>query len=177
MVLVFSFLFLLIASSTEGAAQPETEPQPETDGPPEFLFQMVAGGATFEAGTGSFDGVLTLLDVDNQTVAFSDRPERIARPISTDDFLALFAPVDDPESNSFFADPPNAAFSCAVGTGEVFRAVFVIRAPSESRSGKVSLEVESLYLSHHGAWQECDGPAVRSTTFVPTTCVRDFFSM
>ena len=89
MVLFLSFLFLLIASSTEGAAQPETEPQPETDGPPEFLFQMVAGGATFEAGTGSFDGVLTLIDVDNQTVAFSDRPERIARPIRTENNMAF----------------------------------------------------------------------------------------
>ena len=78
-------LLLLVGICTGGALEsvdgaPAPEPAPETDGfaPPEFLFQMVAGGATFEAGVGSHDGVLTLENVSKETIAFSDRPESIA---------------------------------------------------------------------------------------------------
>ena len=106
---------MLIAVCTRGAlasvdTTPAPEPAPEADGPPEFLFQMVATGAIFEAGEGSFDGVLTLENVNNETIAFSDRPERIARTVPTDEFvLAAFAPDDGPADDSFFDDPPNAA--------------------------------------------------------------------
>ena len=92
--------------------------------------------------------------------AFTDRPGREAMPIATEDFVAgAFAAVDGPEDNSFYADPPNAAFSCPLGSGEVARAVYVLRAPSESDSD-VAFEVQVLYASVPGAI-ECGGPAVR----------------
>ena len=76
-----------------------------------------------------------------------------------------FAPVDGPEDDSFYADPPNAAFSCPLGSGEVARAVYVLRAPSESDSD-VAFEVQVLYASVPGVI-ECDGPAVRRNLHVP----------
>ena len=71
---------MFIAVCTRGALAsgdmtPAPEPAPETDGPPEFLFQMVAAGATFKADEESFDGLLTLENVNNETIAFSDHPE------------------------------------------------------------------------------------------------------
>ena len=163
-------LLLLVGICTGGALEsvdgaPAPEPAPETDGfaPPDFLFQMVAGGATFEAGVGSHDGVLTLENVSKETIAFSDRPERIARIIPTDEYLTLFETVGGgPEDNSFLADPPNAAFSCAVGPSEIVRAVFVLHSPSEALgSGFLSFEVDVLYLSHLEESLTCEGP-VRS---------------
>ena len=122
---------------------------------------MTAGNATF-VSHGDHDGVLTLDGFDNETIAFTDRPGRDAFPIATSDFVAgAFAPVDGPE-DSFYADPPNAAFSCPLGSGEVVRAVYVLRAPSES-SADAAFEVQVLYASVPGAI-ECDGPAVRSKT-------------
>ena len=131
----------LLAACSRGALAsiditPAPEPAPETDGQPEFLLQMMAAGATFKAGEGSFDGVLTLENVNNETIAFSDRPERIAGTVPTDEFvLGAFAPDDGPADDSFFDDPPNAAFSCAIGEGEVARAVFVLRSAYESSMG------------------------------------------
>ena len=155
---------MFIAVCTRGALAsvditPAPEPAPETDGPPEFLFQIVAAGATFKAGEGSFDSVLTLENVNNETIAFSDRPERIAGTVPTDEFvLAAFATDDGPTDNSFFVDPPNAAFSCAAGPGEIARAVFKLQAPSESRTGGVSFEVDVLYWSDPEASLSCEGP-------------------
>ena len=121
---------------------------------------MIAANATFVPGGGDRDGVLTLDGFDDETIAFTDRPGRDAYPIATADFVAAaFAPVDSPEDDSFYADPPNAAFSCPLGSGGVARAVYVLRAPSESDSD-VAFEVEVLYASAPGAI-ECDGPAVR----------------
>ena len=121
---------------------------------------MRAGNATFVPGGGDHDGVLTLDGFDDETIAFTDRPGRDAFPIATADFVAAaFAPVDGPEDNSFYADPPNAAFSCPLGSGEVASAVYVLRAPSESGSG-VAFEVQVLYASVPGAI-ECGGPVVR----------------
>ena len=63
------------------------QPAPETDGLPEFLFQIVAARATLDAGAGTFDGVLTLEKVNNNTIVFSDRPDRIAGTVPTDEFV------------------------------------------------------------------------------------------
>ncbi|MED6307024.1 MAG: hypothetical protein VX563_03375 [Planctomycetota bacterium] len=127
---------------------------------PEYLFMMTAGNATFVPGGGDHGGVLTLDGFGNETIAFTDRPGRDAFPISTADFVAYaFAPVDGPEDDSFYADPPNAAFSCPLASGEVARAVYVLRAPSES-SADAAFEVQVLYASVPGAI-ECEGPTVR----------------
>ena len=148
-------------ASVDGAP----EPAPETDRPPKFLFQMVAGGATFEAESGDHDGVLTLLRVSNETIAFSDRPARIAGAVPTNEFLLSFSPIfwfTGPDRDSFYVDPPNAAFSCVGSSGDVLRAVFVIRAPSETLGlDAVSFEADVLYANDVGAMQACEGPTVR----------------
>ena len=124
---------------------------------------MTAGNATFVPGGGDHGGVLTLDGFGNETIAFADRPGRDAFPIATADFVAgAFLPVDGPEDDSFYADPPNAAFSCPLGSGGVARAVYVLRAPSELDM-EVAFEVQVLYASVPGAI-ECGGPAVRSKT-------------
>ena len=134
---------------------------------------MTAGNATFVPGVNDHGGVLSLDGFNNETIAFADRPGRDAFPISTEDFVAgAFAPVGGPEDDSFYADPPNAAFSCPLGSGEVARAVYVLRAPSES-SADAAFEVEVLYASVPGAI-ECDGPAVRLKLHVPVCSDRDW---
>ena len=157
--------FLAACGAHAGVDAPAPEPAPEAE-QQEYLFMMTAGNATFVPGGGDHDGVLTLDGFSNETIAFTDRPGREAVPIATADFVAgAFAPVDGPEDDSFYADPPNAAFSCPLGSGEVARAVYVLRAPSESDSD-VALEVEVLYASVPGAI-ECGGPAVRQIMHVP----------
>ena len=155
-LLLLSFLGFLVACrayASVDAPAPEAEQQ-------EYLYMMTAGNATFVPGVNDNDGVLTLDGFDNETIAFTDRPGRDAFPISTEDFVAAaFAPVDGPEDDSFYADPPNAAFSCPLGSGEVARAVYVLRAPSESDSD-AAFEVQVLYASMPGAIA-CGGPAVR----------------
>ena len=75
--------------------------------------------------------MLTLIDTANTTLVFSDRPERIAFSTSSDELIAeVFAPVDGPNDNSFYVDPPNAAFSWMDMSGSVTRAVYVLHAPS-----------------------------------------------
>ena len=132
------------------------EPAPEESEAPKYLFHMTAGNATYDSG------VLTLESVYNETTVFTDRPEREAFPVHTMFTVnAMFAAVSagDLDDDSFFVDPPNAAFSCALSSGELVRAVFVLRTPLQSDSA-IAFDAEVLYASVSGAFQ-CDGPAVR----------------
>lgn len=95
-----------------GASQPEAtdvaaaETTPATDAQePEFLFVQSADSATLE------DGVLRLGDVSPTTIYFSDRPERIAGHLTTDEFVSTWGEGDD----SFASNPPNATVSILVG--------------------------------------------------------------
>ena len=163
LVSVLGFLAACRAYASVDAPAPEPAPESER---PEYLFMMTARNATFVLGVHDNDGVLTLDGFNNETIAFTDRPGRDAFPISTEGFVAAaFAPVDGQEDNSFYADPPNAAFSCPLGSGEVARAVYVLRSPSES-SADAAFEVQVLYASVPGAI-ECGGPAVRLNLHVP----------
>ena len=90
---------IIIAVYTRGALA-IAEPAPESDETPEFLFQMLAAGATFEAEAGSFDGVLTLENVNNQTLAFSDRPERIAGTVPT--LVFVLRSASESSSSEFY---------------------------------------------------------------------------
>jgi len=151
-------MMLLILGVVPGAhasgGGPEPAPESET---PEYLFHMTAGNATYEAG------MLTLKSVDNETTVFTDRPERDAFAVHTmSTITAMFAAVsagDLDDDDSFIVDPPNAAFSCALSSGEVVRSVFVLRTPLQSDS-IVTFDAELLYSSVSGAI-ECVGPAVR----------------
>ena len=133
---------LVLATIHDAVYALEPAPEPEEDSTPQvsYLFQLTAAGAMYEAGVGEHDGVLSLIDTANSTVVFSDRPERIAFSTSTDALIAeVFAPVDGSNENSFYVDPPNAAFSCMDSSGAVIRAVYVLRAPSVSRMTDTSL--------------------------------------
>ena len=144
------------------ALEPAPEPEEDTATQVEYLFQLTATSAMYEAGAGEHDGVLSLIDTANSTVVFSDRPERIAYTASTDALIAeLFAPVDGPNDNSFYVDPPNAAVSCMDSSGAVIRAVYVLRAPSVSTVNDTSLlsfEIDVLYADVSDD-VSCDGLA------------------
>ena len=131
------------------ALEPAPEPEEDTTTQVSYLFQLTATSAMYEAGVGEHDGVLSLIDTANSTLVFSDRPERIVVMISTDALIAeVFAPVDGSNENSFYVDPPNAAFSCMDNSGDVMRAVYVLRAPSVDTMTDTSLlsfEVDVLY--------------------------------
>ena len=163
---------LVLASLHDAVYALEPAPEPEEDGNTQvsYLFQLTATSAMYEAGAGEHDGVLSLIDTANSTVVFSDRPERIAVTTSTDALLAeVFAPVDGSNENSFYVDPPNAAFSCMDSSGDVMRAVYVLRAPSVSTvtdTSILSFEVDVLYTDVADD-VSCDGLA---------TLVIDMFS-
>ena len=147
---------------TAQALEPAPEPEEDTATQVSYLFQLTAAGATYEADVGDHDGVLSLIDTANSTVVFSDRPERIAGTVSTDELIAeVFAPVDGSNENSFSVDPPNATFSCMDSSGDVMRGVYVLRAPSVDTMNDTSLvyfQVDVLYTDAPGD-VSCDGLA------------------
>lgn len=65
------------------------------------------------------DGVLTLGGVSNATIYFTDRPERLAGHLTTEEFVENWGAGDD----SFAADPPNATLS--ILSGEVPQEIVV----------------------------------------------------
>ena len=155
-------LVLATIHDTAHALEPAPEPEEDSTTQVEYFFQLTATSAMYEAGVGEHDGVLSLIDTANSTLVFSDRPERIAVMISTDALIAeVFAPVDGSNENSFYVDPPNAAFSCMDSSGDVMRAVYVLRAPSVSTMTDTSLlsfDVDVLYTDAPGD-VSCDGLA------------------
>ena len=159
---VLAVLVLATIHDTAHALEPAPEPEEDSTTQVSYLFQLTAGGAMYEAGVGEHDGVLKLIDTANSTLVFSDRPERIAVTASTDALIAeVFAPVDGSNENSFYVDPPNAAFSCMDSSGDVTRAVYVLRAPSVSTvtdTSLLSFEVDVLYMDVSDD-VSCDGLA------------------
>ena len=85
----------------------------------DYLFVQNAKSATLK------DGVLTLASVNPQTIYFSDRPERIVGHASTEDFVTNWGHGG---SDSFAADPPNAALSILHG-GKAEDVIVVLRKP------------------------------------------------
>ena len=146
---VLVVLVLATIHDTAHALEPAPEPEEDSATQVGYLFQLTATSATYKAGVGEHDGVLSLIDTANSTVVFSDRPERIAFSTSTDELIAeVFAPVDGSNENSFYVDPPNAAFLCMDSSGDVTRAVYVLRAPSVDTmtdTSMLSFEVDVLY--------------------------------
>ena len=84
----------------------------------DFLFVQNAKGVTYE------NGKMTLVGVSPLTVAFSDRPERIAGHMSTKEFVPFWSEGKD----SFLKDPPNATVSI-FGAGSVADVVVVLSNP------------------------------------------------
>lgn len=100
----------LTARTTPAAEKDETKPQ--------FLFVQSAEGTRYA------DGILTLKGVNPITVLFSDRPERLAGHMATDDFIPFWSEGE----NSFESDPPNANLSILEGA-EVDNVVLTLRNP------------------------------------------------
>ncbi|GKS61539.1 hypothetical protein YTPLAS21_09970 [Candidatus Nitrosocosmicus sp.] len=101
-----SFLSIigLIFSFDEVYAQQQQQ-QDNTTGSEEVEFlsiQHAKSGLIYENNTTSY--LLKLKNVSNETVLFSDRPDRIVESISTSDFIGNWTVGP----NSFTADPPNA---------------------------------------------------------------------
>lgn len=88
-----------------------TRPTPE-EPEPRFLFVQDAASGTAEPLP---DGRLrlTLVDVDDGTLWFTDRPERHAGLLATRDFVTAW----DVGVDSFASDPPNAAVLVHNATG------------------------------------------------------------
>jgi len=86
------------------AADKETTAQPKA-ADVEYLFVHGAESTTLA------DGVLRLGNVNPATIYFSDRPERIAGHLPTQEFVANWGTGDD----SFASNPPNATLSILTG--------------------------------------------------------------
>jgi hypothetical protein len=68
---------------------------------PSFLFVQSAQKIDYK------DGVMTLHDVPNQTIFFTDRPNRVVGNLPTDKFVARW--TEDKSPGGFAVNPPNAA--------------------------------------------------------------------
>ncbi len=78
-----------------------------------------------EASSARFDGhVLTLVDAEPETIAFTERPDRLVRHIDQDTYLKMWGT----EIEGFAADPPNAGISSVTAAG-VVDAVAELRNP------------------------------------------------
>jgi len=71
----------------------------------EYLFVLTADAASLA------DGVLRLNGVNPATLYFSDRPDRVAGHLTTEEFVASWGEGDD----SFASNPPNATLSILTG--------------------------------------------------------------
>jgi hypothetical protein len=90
------------------------------DGSADFLFVQTADGMAFSA----HQNRLTLRSVSSVTLFFSDRPERIAGNMRTEDFVPFWSQGKD----SFLSDPPNADIS-VLENGKLLQTVVVLRDP------------------------------------------------
>jgi len=104
----------------------------DTDAKPQFLFVQTAAGMRYG------DGVLTLTDVNPITVLFSDRPERLAGHMATDDFVPFWGEGED----SFESDPPNADLAL-LEEGKVENVVVTLHEPRLD-GGNLSYRVDIL---------------------------------
>lgn len=71
----------------------------------EFLFVQTADSATLA------DGVLVMGGINPATLYFSDRPDRVAGHLTTEEFVATWGEGED----SFASNPPNATLSILTG--------------------------------------------------------------
>lgn len=85
-------------AGTEAVATPASEEV-------EFLFVQTADSATLA------DGVLVMGGINPATLYFSDRPDRVAGHLTTEEFVATWGDGDD----SFASNPPNATLSILAG--------------------------------------------------------------
>jgi hypothetical protein len=90
----------------------------EAHAKPQFLFVQSAEGVAYA------DGRLTLKGISPITVLFSDRPERLAGHMATENFIPFWGEGAD----SFKSDPPNGTLSVLEG-GAMDNVVMTLRNP------------------------------------------------
>lgn len=105
-----------------------------TSGTADFLFVQTAERMTYDAASKR----MTLHDVSPVTLAFADRPERIAANMRTADW----APFWGSGSDSFLRDPPNADVS--ILEGNTLRQVVVVLRDPTLQNNKLSYAVQVL---------------------------------
>ena len=105
-------------STTDDSSGTEATAAPPAEDEAEFLLVQSAGASSLEGG------VLRLSGVNPSTVFFSDRPERIAGHVPTEQVVLSWGDGDD----SFAADPPNATLSILAGA-EPQEIVVVLTSP------------------------------------------------
>ena len=86
----------------------------------------------------SGDGMLTLKGVNPITILFSDRPERLAGHMATDDFVPFWSEGE----NSFQSNPPNADLAILEGS-EMDNVVVTLHEP-RLEGGDLSYRVDLL---------------------------------
>jgi hypothetical protein len=102
---------------------------------PQFLFVQSAQGVQYA------DGVLTLKGVSPITILFSDRPERLAGHMATDDFVPFWSEGAG-HGQSFESEPPNADLAFLDGSTEQ-NAVVTLHNPKLA-GGDLSYKVDLL---------------------------------
>ena len=117
---VFTRAMVLIAGGAAVLGRPAAAATTEGKEPKmaDFLFVHSAKGIVYE------NGKMTLKGVSPLTIAFSDRPERIAGHLTTKEFIPFWSEGDD----SFLKDPPNATVSI-FDSGKVAEVVVVLSNP------------------------------------------------
>lgn len=118
--------------SQQSGGTVEPEPSAE-DGLVELLFVQKSAGITFDGDA------LTLVDVDPQTLFFSDRPQDIAGFLSFDELVKLVGEGPD----SFKEDPPNATL--IVFGGDIIAEVVMELSASPRIEGK-NMIFPSVYI-------------------------------
>jgi hypothetical protein len=106
------------APQTPASEKPQEKASATPTHEVEYLFVLTAESATLA------DGVLKMGDVNPATLYFSDRPDRIAGHLTTEEFVAGWGEGDD----SFASNPPNATLSVLSGP-EPQDVVVVLREP------------------------------------------------
>jgi len=94
------FLFAAVMLSTSAA-----QTVPATSAKTQLMFVQSAEDLKVDLAKNTF----RLVNVNQQTLYFSDRPERIAGHMKMPDYLAEWAKAEGPDN--FSADPPNAILS------------------------------------------------------------------
>ena len=118
--------------------------------------------------SGIFDGKTLTLQGMGPTIFFSDRPERIAGQVHTQEFVGHWGKSAD---NNFDVDPPNATLSI-FGKDKVTSAVVELRNPKlvgntlaynvKVLKGNLpkSFEESSLFIDIYGRWAAAAGGAM-----------------
>ena len=104
-ITVLSTISILISVSTLTSVYAQ-ENMTDTDMPKFFAIQHAQSGSISKVNATT--NFLELHDVSNP-ILFSDRPDRIVKTESTQEFLDRWYDAGTDTKNTFFLDPPNAA--------------------------------------------------------------------